>query len=161
MGPERDSGCNTITKKRTSTGRVAPPPQKSPPRGSGKLFGVFRKKEQSAPAKARGIRAPSTFTGADYQPGPQAGILRSRMKERCKKLPRLSLKSYAIIRRKPKNQCAMARARARQHVWERAATLPMVRLSVPDVCISSLVTCRHVVVHDEHMAFMLVTVSIQ
>ena len=59
----------------------------------------FSEKWSKVAAKARAIAAPSTSTGADLKPGPQTGILRSRLKERCQS--RDALKSTARPRRTP------------------------------------------------------------
>ncbi len=59
----------------------------------------FSEKMSLPRAKARAIAVPFTSTGADLKPGPQTGILRSRMKERCRSLD--ALKSTARLRHTP------------------------------------------------------------
>ena len=69
----------------------------------------FFEKSSKRASKARGIAAPSTFTGVDYQPGLPTGILRSRLKERCRS--RNALKSTACLRRTPLVTARMAATR--------------------------------------------------
>ena len=100
------------------------------------------------------MAVPSTFTGAAYQPALQTGILQCRLKERCRS--RNALKSTARLRRTP---LLTTRSEACEHDWVRAATLPVVPLSVFGVCLES----PHVQAHDRGCCahdLMLATVSI-
>ena len=86
------------------------------------------------------MAVPSTFTGAAYQPALQTGILQCRLKERCRTL--VALKSTARLR--GARHSSPPAAQPREHAWERAATQPMVPLSV----VGGWLESPHVQAHD-------------
>ena len=91
-------------------------------------------------SKAHATAVPSTDTGADQERGNLRYVLPSAFLVPCKSLN--ALKSTASLRRRDaKTQPAPL---PREHACERAATLPVVRLSVYGVTFDSrhLQTCR-------------------